>query len=504
MSGGGQKTKSVSQNLVNPFTSSALYGTNVTPIYNKKGALTNSAEVFAAMEQAKQNNSGLLNRGETLSQQPALNQTQQSALTGITNYLTSPESLAGQQAMQQVASNFLGQLGNANTSTPAQVGSGAPVDWNAIRNSYQSDLSRFNAPTVAAPQTSAAPTVSAGSVGGLGINYRDAMDRALSGEVNNPYLQEMAKNAGDLATQNWQRTVLPALSSGARQSGMYGSSRQGVAQGIAAGDLNRAITDANTNLFGNAYESAQGRAANAASQLAGYDMQAQMANAQMQQAAALANAQMAQSNNQFNAGLSQQANLANASNALQALGLSSQYDLGRQGLGLQEAGQRANYDIGLRGLGLDAGRLDLSNRALTSQNAIAGAGLANQAAQIPLGNLNALLGVGNTIQQAPWQQLGNYADLLYPTNTLGGAQTQRSETSQQLGSGQILGGIAALGLGAMTGGAGLGALGGLLGGLGGAAVVPGANGTSPFGPYNNASGGYLNPTPYNWINPGSY
>jgi hypothetical protein len=176
-----------------------------------------------------------------------------------------------------------------------------------------------------------------------------------------------------------------------------------------------------------------------ASQLAGYDQQGKIANAQLGQQAALANAQMQQQGGQFNAGLAQNAALANQDAGLRYGALAANYDLGAQGLGVQSAGQQANYDLGLRGLGLDANRIDLANRTLTSQNAIAGAGLANQAAQIPLQNLQSLYGVGQTMQQAPWNQYGQYANLLSQSpNSPGNTSYQ---APQQTSSGQTYGGL---------------------------------------------------------------
>lgn len=407
MSGGGsskQKSKGIQQSIIDPKMYSALWGSGaVQPIYNKKGRLTNAAAVNAGGSSG-----GLLGTAQNLSQEPALNQTQTGALGGMAGYLTSPQALAGQAAMQNASNYLLGQMpgsgqmyagGDSNwlaNNPAADIGAGTAspgtIDWQAIRNAAAADLAKYQTP----PQQVQGPI-------GQGMDYTGAVNQALSGRVDNPYLQQQATNAADLASQNWARNIAPVLRGGARMTGMYGGSRQGIAEGIAAGDLNRAITDATTNLYGGAYENAQNRAAAMAGQMAGYGQQAQLAN---------------------------------------------------QAAGLQHQGQLMNYDLGAQGMGINAGQLGLANRQLTSQNAIQGANLAQQASQIPLANLQNLYGIGSTIQQAPWAQLTNYANLLYPQTNTGAAQRNAQTTTVSSG-GSTLGGLASLGLG-MLGGGGFG------------------------------------------------
>lgn len=62
----------------------------------------------------------------------------------------------------------------------------------------------------------------------------------------------------------FQRDILPGLQSQAVGFGQAGGSRQGVAQGIAAGDLARALSSAGASLYGNAVSQQQ----NVAAQLA--------------------------------------------------------------------------------------------------------------------------------------------------------------------------------------------------------------------------------------------
>lgn len=53
----------------------------------------------------------------------------------------------------------------------------------------------------------------------------------------NPYIDELIRQVSDDATQAFQRAQLPQIRSGAQMAGQYGSSRHGIVEGIASGDL---------------------------------------------------------------------------------------------------------------------------------------------------------------------------------------------------------------------------------------------------------------------------
>ncbi len=59
---------------------------------------------------------------------------------------------------------------------------------------------------------------------------------------------------------NLQRNVLPAIRSGSVANGSFGGSRQGIAEGLAIGENNRAIGDTLAGMNMNAYESGMNRA----------------------------------------------------------------------------------------------------------------------------------------------------------------------------------------------------------------------------------------------------
>lgn len=70
---------------------------------------------------------------------------------------------------------------------------------------------------------------------------------------NNPYLASAAQAAARPLTQNLTENILPQIRSGAGQAGQYGSSRQGIAEGIAARGTQQAIGDQTANMYSQAY-----------------------------------------------------------------------------------------------------------------------------------------------------------------------------------------------------------------------------------------------------------
>lgn len=71
---------------------------------------------------------------------------------------------------------------------------------------------------------------------------------------NNPYLNQAVQGAIRPMVDNFSESVLPGIRSGAMQTGQYGGSRQGIAEGIAAGKLSRNIGDVSSQMYGNAYQ----------------------------------------------------------------------------------------------------------------------------------------------------------------------------------------------------------------------------------------------------------
>jgi len=71
--------------------------------------------------------------------------------------------------------------------------------------------------------------------------------------AQNPYLQQQMDMLTKTATDNWQRQIVPQISSGAQLAGGYGGSRQGVLEANSANDVGMQIANGLAGLAGNAY-----------------------------------------------------------------------------------------------------------------------------------------------------------------------------------------------------------------------------------------------------------
>jgi len=91
--------------------------------------------------------------------------------------------------------------------------------------------------------------------GSLTADYEKAIREGLgAADVgNNPYVQGMMDTNSRNLNQNLQENVLPSLRRGYAGSGQYGSSRQAIAEGLAARGTQEAIGDQNSNILLNSY-----------------------------------------------------------------------------------------------------------------------------------------------------------------------------------------------------------------------------------------------------------
>lgn len=199
------------------------------------------------------------------------------------------------------ASDILSGKYNPNTApvasaTPSAAITAQPMELPQVRTQYMASPSQITAGQAINPQVQTqyiadTPTVSAVNARAAEgeLDPTSSLKRVLSGQVDNPQLSAMADAATRQGQRNYAdavqdssealtRSVLPSVRSGAILSGGYGGTRQGIAEGLAisdrqknldrgARDLGIAGTDAASNLFGNAYEAAQGRMASTANDL---------------------------------------------------------------------------------------------------------------------------------------------------------------------------------------------------------------------------------------------
>lgn len=124
--------------------------------------------------------------------------------------------------------------------------------WSNGRNA---SAGKFDTNFGAVPDVNA---VNARSGQGL-LDPTSAMQQQLSGTPNNPYLDQQAQAITGQATRNFNENILPQIRSGATAAGQYGSSRQGIAEGLAASRLQQDLAPALTGMYGNALENAQQR-----------------------------------------------------------------------------------------------------------------------------------------------------------------------------------------------------------------------------------------------------
>lgn len=272
------------------------------------------------------------------------------------------------------------------------------------------------APTINAAQVGTTakvdPTQAFKSLGS--IDPTNAYRSLLSGDVSNPYLQNIAQDNYTMANRNLLENVMPGIRSGSQAAGQYGGSRQGIAEGLAISRMNQDVTTANNQMYGNAYQQAQGNMLSAAGQLGGIGS-----------SAASQNASSVNNMNQFNASNQQQANIQNASNMLNNNQFNSNLGLGAAtnnanrsltadttNASNQLGTQQFNANLGLTNntqkLGQMTAGLDMYNQANNMQNT----GIKNA---LDMSNYN------NTYQN---DALKNYAGIVSPLGGLGGTGTQ--------------------------------------------------------------------------------
>lgn len=278
------------------------------------------------------------------------------------------------------------------------------------------------------------------------LNPTGSLQQLLSGQVNNQYLDPMADNIIARITRNTTENIFPQTRSGAIAGGQYGSSREGIAEGLATSRMNQDIASAITPMYASAYENAQNRMQGVASDLNSQAMALAEANA--------ARDYMAK---QFNVGTSMDAQKANALNKLNT----QQFNAN---LGLQNNAQRLN-----------ANTANLANR-LQGLNVF---GMSGDLADNSYNNYIQALMQPNTVD---WNNLGQYYNIVAPTaQTYGMNRGTQTQTPGLIPS--ILGTVA--GIGGIA--SGMGAFGGAAKGM-----TNFAQGLNSFSPLIGNSGQFMN------------
>lgn len=260
-------------------------------------------------------------------------------LSQVAAQANQPQS-SGQIAFGNGINDYLRNYGTDSFNRAQQAAQGLQdIQRQAPQIGWSGDAGNVNAGQVGAPSQN-------------GLDLRNAYQNFIYGDAGaNPYLknalqsginqsnQAFQTNVGDI-TNALQRQVLPGLRSNSIAAGQFGSSRQGIAEGLALSDYTKQLSNAanqqglaniaaTTGAQSNAFNQGQDRALNALNTLSGQQYGTALSNAQLAQQAALANQQNAQQNanrnlnrDTSNAQLINQTNAQNDARNIAGVGLS--------------------------------------------------------------------------------------------------------------------------------------------------------------------------------------
>lgn len=344
-----------------------------------------------------------------------LNDVQNGAIGKLLDYYGSPASMAGANAATTLGNSLLGKKADQFSDGDSNKFNGE-AKFTALPQLDQKNM-------ISAPSMAPTATIAPVSVGSSGVDWKTAMQSALRGEINNPYLSEISGNIGRTASDNYLRNIAPQISGGAQLAGQFGGSRHGVVEANALRDLNRGVSDSVSNLYGGAYADAQAAKNASALALSNQESSERVTQAQLAHQAAMAQAQLQAQKDMEQARLDYQAQHDNQLGALQLGELAIRDKQATGNLNLTADDQSMRNQLGLGSLNLAA-----DNQAY-NQN-LAGVGLLQQASQQPIINAQGALGIGalqqqnsqnqinadmdrwNFNQTLPWQNLQNYAGLV--------------------------------------------------------------------------------------------
>jgi hypothetical protein len=180
--------------------------------------------------------------GGTYGIRGANGQTSQSAMTGYGGF-------AGQPAQSSGTGTYgAAPYGQTNTKAPMQMGGGSS-------GGLFSGGSAGSAPGTQGQIGAGGGGFGSGAVGGS-VGSAPGMQGqigATGGMGSNPYLSQMGDVMAGQMTQNFNRRVMPQISSQMMATGGFGGSRQGVIEANAMNDLNQQIGNGLTNLYGQGY-----------------------------------------------------------------------------------------------------------------------------------------------------------------------------------------------------------------------------------------------------------
>jgi hypothetical protein len=367
-------------------------------------------------------------------------------------YLTNPTTgiypLAEGTYAQNMSQGYLGQTAEQqgiNAQTQGQLG-----QWNdqwqngatAGQNFSQDYGTQINPVANIGQQNVSSP----GSIGNFSVDANaarqgmgsldptGALQKSLSGQIDTQGLDAMQQSAtnramigyGDAvadAGTMYNQQIAPQIRSNAILDGGYGGSRQGIAEGVAAGELNEQLArnardlgtasmDVGSNLYGNAYQTAQANQYGAASNLNNQAVDTSTGNANRAYGADTTNVSNQMNTGQFNANMGYGTDQFNAN--LQANNNTQLGQVNQQNANIATQGQNM-FDSN-------------TNSYLASQAAQSGlAGMGQQDAR--------------SQQAFDWEQLNNYISAIQGDRgmTTTGTATQSPSMLSNISTGAAIG-----------------------------------------------------------------
>ena len=212
----GKPNETSTTNRLDPQMQQMLYG--------PAGVLTKAQEQFAANS--------------------APNPLQMQGAQMQADYFRSPGYTQGYNALSSAGQSL---IGGGAAGNPFTSGGGAMQQQFGGGSQFMGPAAPEMGPFMPGQQTQ---QQSGGLLGSMGAPQ----------QRGNPFLDGMAGSVVQQAAQGLNNQVLPGIRAGAMMAGGIGGSRQGIAEGNAIGQTMQGVSNSLAGLYGNAYESDQGRA----------------------------------------------------------------------------------------------------------------------------------------------------------------------------------------------------------------------------------------------------
>ena len=213
--------------------------------------------------------------------------------------------------------------------------------------------------------------------------------------MNNDVLRGQIDAAGRDVMRNLNENTLTGIASGAAGTGNSGSTRAGIAAGVAIRDAGDRIGDIAANMRGNAYSQGLGIEANRATQNANLQQQTNMGNQNAY-------------NNMMQYGASMGQNAFNSNMQNQQFGASTAMNIGQQGVNNMQTGQ------------------NMMNTGFQT---------AQDAAQYGMDYNQSLLNYDYRNQMSPYTSLNFYSDIVGGPNNLSEAESESTSKSSSFSLG---------------------------------------------------------------------